>query len=484
MGDTSRPRAPAHHAATRLLRKASRSPHREQSLSDWYITGLAGAMVTVGLISLFTLSSWTPSGCLDPRCPADVESSSLAIVVAFSLLLHLAGLAVGPVSVSKAESFWIFSSPMDRRSLMSRRKSSLLLRSVLGGLAIGLLHYGVWNANPWWLVAFTFAAVGVMALAMLFQGRGRPTSLMMAVALFLAALLTAFISASTALSGVAVGAPFLPVAVSATAALVLLLTGRAAWKRPDGLPLHDLRRAQGERDAMAGAFSAADSGLFLDVIGARLLASRSFVTAPRLKLAGWGAILEAETRRCLRSPLLLTRVLALMATIGLSSLLGIHAAVLGICLGTMVFTSLNAPALRTYATSMGLARSFPQSAATIRLLLSLPTAILIVALCLAIPAMTALVPSTPLPLPNGLSFVAAAIAGLAGGIRWTATLPPQFTSGILMSEMGPIPISAMMNAIRGIDAAVLLSLPILLGLNPLFSVTVPLLGLLWVLVKN
>ena len=53
-----------------------------------------------------------------------------------------------------------------------------------------------------------------------------------------------------------------------------------------------------------------------------------------------------------------------------------------------------------------------------------------------------------------------------------------------MREMGPIHVSALANAARGIDAAVLLALPAALGLSPLLSVAVAFAGLLWLLLRS
>lgn len=484
MGDNTRPsNVPAVHAVVDVLRGATRRRRKERSFSDWYTTGLAGVLAVVGLISLVAFNPWSPSGCAGPWCSAGVEGGSVAVILGFSLIVYLTGLLVGPISVNAAEAFWVFSSPVARGPLMLRRKVGLLLRTALAGVAVGLTHFWLWSSNPGWLVAFPLAAVTVMSLAMLHEGHRSPSKVATISCLTVGAVVAVVTGASPILIGATIRSVVVPLVVSLAAVLVLLLTARRAWSSSDALPLTILRRVHGARDAVGGAVSAADSGLLLDVIWARLLANKSFVTSFRLKGTRWSAVLEAETRRCIRSPWLLTRILLLVSSAVLASLFGPSGLLFGVSLAAMVFASLNMSALRIYATSKGLARSLPQPANLVRLLLVSPTLLLILGLVLILIVVAALFPGT-LPLPSGLAVLAVAVSGLAGGIRWTTAPPTQFSAGIVMTEMGPIHVSALANATRGIDAAVLLALPAVLGLNPLLCLAVSLVGLLWCLLRS
>lgn len=484
MGDNSGPPSiPAEREVVAVLQGARRRLRKERSFSDWYTTALAGVLILVGLISLVAFNPWAPSGCDGRWCSAGVEAVSVAVVFGFSLIVYSTGLLVGPISVNAAEAFWVFSSPIGRGPLMRRRKSGLVLRTALGGVAVGFAHSWLWSASPWWLLAFPLTAVTVMTVAMLHEGRRPRIKIATASCLAVGAVVAGVASASPLLIGATISSVVVPVSASLTTALALLLTARRAWSNSDTLPLPILRRVQGARDAVAGAVSAADSGLLLDVIWARLLANRSFVTTFRLKSTEWRAVLEAETRRCLRSPMLLIRTLFLVSAAVLASLFGLPGLLVGISLGTMVFTSLNMSTLRLYATSRGLARSLPQSAILVRFLLVLPTLLLILGLVFVLIFVAAFVPGAP-PIPSGLAISTVAISGLAGGIRWTTAPPTQFSAGIVMTEMGPIHVSALANATRGVDAAVLLALPAVLGFNPLLSLTVSLIGLLWFLLRK
>ena len=467
-----------------LWRVASHRRHRLRSFSDWYSAGLAGVLVLVGLISLVALNPSAPSGCASPWCAAAVESWSVATVLGFMVVVHLAGVLVGPVSVNAAEAFWVFSSPIDRGSLILRRKVALLLGTILGGVVAGFGHSLVWSANPWWLIAFAAGGVAAMGLAMLREGKGSRITVATVVALSAGAVVSVAVGASSLLIDVTTSSTVVPAATALSATLAVLLTGRRAWNSPDTLPLPVLRRVQGTRDAVSGAVSSADSGLLLDVINARLLAGRSSVASFRLKGAGWVAVLEAETRRCLRSPRLLTRWLLVVASAALAGLFGPSGFLIGFSLATMVFASLNTSALRLFATSSGLARSFPQSAIVMRLLLVVPTALLVLGVALMVSVVAVLVPTPLLPFPSGLAVLAASTAGLAGGVRWATSPPTQFSAGIVMTEMGPVHVSALANALRGIDAAVLLSLPAVLGMPPVLWLVVPLAGLLWLLIRQ
>ncbi|MDO5734940.1 MAG: DUF6297 family protein [Propionibacteriaceae bacterium] len=217
---------------------------------------------------------------------------------------------------------------------------------------------------------------------------------------------------------------------------------------------------------------------------ARGISADSFVSPFRLRSHGWRAVLEAEVRRCLRSPFMVTGVLLCIAAIALAHLLGNPSFLITISLFSMLFTSLSVSSLRLYSTSPGIARLFPQAPMSMRLVLVLPTALLILALTLTVSSVAALLPGPLLHLPNMLAMLAACVSGLVGGIRWTTATPTQFSSGIVMTEMGPIHLSAWLNTIRGFDLAVLLALPAALGFDPLLALTVALVGLGWCLVRR
>lgn len=481
MSDTGAPTSSAVHDADAFLRGTRRPHRRERSLSDWYIFGLAGVLILMGVISLIAFNPRPPTGCALPSCSVTVESSSAAVALGFSLVVYLAGLVLGPISVNAAEVFWVFSAPLDRRSLLRRRKGVLVMCTFIAGVVVGVIHFGFWNANPWWIATFPLAALAAMALAMLHEGRPPPIKVATVAILSVGAAAAGAGSVSSVFGAATIGSMLVPVAVAFAAISALLLIGFRAWRRPEILPLRVLRRVHAARDAVAGAVSSADSGLLVDVISAQLLVKTSFVTPFTLKGTGWSAVLDAEARRCLRSPMLLLRTLLLVAWAAITSLFGLSGVLVGISMGTMVFSSLNASALRLYATSTGLARLFPQPQVSMRVLLLLPTALLIMGLVLAFSVIAAFSPGPGLSFPTGLAVLAAAVAGLAGGVRWTTAPPTQFGIGIVMTEMGPIHVSAFMNAIRGIDVAVLLTLPVTLGLSPLWSLIIAVAGLIWLL---
>ena len=483
MDDISQSSSTALHRVDDLLRGTRRPLRRERSFSDWYSAGLAGLLVLVCLISLIVFNPWTPARCSGGSCSAAVENASAAMTLGFFLVVYLVGSLLGPVAVDAAEAFWVFSSPMGRRTLMLRRKVALLVRTSVAGVVVGFVHCGFWNANPWWIVTISTVAVAAMALALLHEG-SRPLNKLATNSVIAVGAVAVAVLDLASLDGVTISSMVVPGVGALMATLALLLIGVGAWTRPERLPLSVLRRERGSRDAVTGALASADSGLLLDVIWARTHATKSFVASFTLKGAGWGAVLEAEARRCLRTPTLLVGVLLLVAWAAATSLFGHTGVLVGISLGTMVFASLNASTLRLYATSRGLARSFPHCAILMRLLLALPTALLIFGLVFIFFVVASIIPGSLLPLPNGLAVLAAVVAGLVGGVRWAMAPPTQFNAGIVMTEMGPIHVSAFMNAIRGIDASVLLALPAVVGFNPVLSLAIPAAGLLWVLARG
>ncbi len=480
VGDQGAGPNPDVRAVAAILQSARRSPRESRSFWDWYINALAVALVTAALIS-FAIFRTTAPGCLTALCSAGMEASSLTGLLAFTALVHLIGSLTGPVSISAAEAFWVFSSPLERRRLLRRPKVRLVAFALLGGAVASLAHFAFWNGNPWWLATFPMWALLALSVAMGQQnsdsgGKGTTISLL-ATGMLTAAAVAASPAATATVDAVAV-----PGIAFVFGALVALFAARRAWNQSDSLPLVDLRRIRGTRDAMAGAISSADSGLLLDTLWARLLTHRTFVSGFRLRTTTWRAVLESETRRCKRSPQLVARMLLLGGIVALGHLAGSVEGLIAISLGVMVFTSLGTSSLRMYVTSPGLSRSFPHSKIVMRLLLALPTSALAGAILLSFSLFTLVLPGWV--MLDGLSVGAASIAGLAGGIRWATAPPTQFSAGIVMTEMGPVNASALFNAIRGIDVALLLVVPVLLGLHPLLSLLIAVLVWLWTLLRD
>ena len=480
MGEAVTANSSDQRAVATFLARSRRKTAPPRSFSDWYAVALAGLLLSVAIGSFVALRPLTP-GCATSMCLLGAEVSSLAELLGFAVVVFIVAVLSGPVSVTAAEAFWLFSSPLARNTLLARRKAGLLIRSTLAGAVAGVLHLVFWNGNPWWLPAFTMGAVFAMCLAMLVQGGHAGVRRTVLFVLTVGAVL-AGVAAGSPAATVAVSSPLLPGVVVLGGGLLVALTARRAWRRADSLTSPELRRARSEGDAVAGALSSADSGLLLDVVSARLLTNRTFVSRLSVNGSGWRAILMFEIQRCLRSPLLLTRVLLVVAALAVTHLGGVPGLLVGIAISTMVFASLSASAFRLYATSRGLARSFPHTATVMRLLLVLPTTLLVVVLVVGFSLAASLLPGPP--TPNGIAIAAATIAGLVGGMRWATAAPTQFSAGVLMTEMGPIHVSALLNAIRGIDVVLLLVIPLAVGLDPWVPLSIALLVWLWVLLRS
>lgn len=71
------------------------------------------------------------------------------------------------------------------------------------------------------------------------------------------------------------------------------------------------------------------------------------------------------------------------------------------------------------------------------------------------------------------------VGGLAAALRWVSTGSADFSAGIIMTDMGPVPLGAFFTAIRGLDVLVLVVLPALVGLSPSYCLPVVPLCLLY-----
>lgn len=458
----------------------SRRPRTGRSFTDWYVAVLA-MVLAVASIGGYLVLRTTQLGCIRSPCPLSDETSSLTLLLLSTAVTSALGMLRGPVSVTAAEAFWVFSSPLPRGPLLARRKVGILLGGALGGVAMGLLHFAVWNANPWWLLTFPVWSALAMSIAMLLQG-GASRVRRAGVAVLILSTVTAAFAAVTLPPNVFVSVATVPTVTVVLGAALLGTTIRRGLRRSNALSLQSLRRAHSTGDAVAGAVSAADSGLLLDVATLSLLAGRSFVPRFRVRGVGWRAVLSGEVQRLLRSPLLLARLLLLLTALALAHLTGIPELLAAISLSTLFFTGLGASAFRQYVTSPALARSFPQSAPAMRVLLALPTILLAVGVLVAFSVVATLLPGPP--LPDGFTIGAAIVAGIAGGFRWATSAPTQFSAGVVMTEAGPVHISAILNAVRGFDVVLIVVVILLTGVNPLFCLAIAVAILTWVVLRD
>jgi len=67
-----------------------------------------------------------------------------------------------------------------------------------------------------------------------------------------------------------------------------------------------------------------------------------------------------------------------------------------------------------------------------------------------------------------------AVAGLLAGVRWVSAKPADYSSPMMQTGFGALPPSLMFNLFKGIDVAVVVTGPLLLGWSPYVSVAIAL----------
>lgn len=81
--------------------------------------------------------------------------------------------------------------------------------------------------------------------------------------------------------------------------------------------------------------------------------------------------------------------------------------------------------------------------------------------------------------PEGWTNPRCQICGRAPGSRRIATPAPDFTGGIVLTEAGPVPVSALATALSGFGTAITVAGLVLAGAPPLLCALASTLALLW-----
>ncbi|MFT3889375.1 MAG: DUF6297 family protein [Arachnia sp.] len=244
-----------------------------------------------------------------------------------------------------------------------------------------------------------------------------------------------------------------------------------------GMSASSLVRQGRLRSSLAGAVSSADAGFVLDLVSLRLIGSpdgRSL--APRAR-AGWRALAGYELRRlAARSPRLLLGIAAALIVVlaipmAPSAVLVLSSVALVPALGLML-TSLRAVSL-----APGLKRAV--GLAPVAQVASLATGAAGATIGWIAWSSLLLLASGWAPDAAVLLAWSAGVAGLAAAVRRVAAPAPNFTSGILLTDAGPVPVSALMTALTGLGGVISVAMMILAGAPPILCAAVASVALLW-----
>ncbi|MBK7819897.1 MAG: hypothetical protein IPJ61_02170 [Tessaracoccus sp.] len=447
-----------------------RRPRR--SWSDWYYLLLAAAiLLPMGVslaahtrLPLLTCASSTVCGTALGLLPFTwVAMSSLAMGAISSLL--------GPLAATTATASWILSTPLDREDLLSPGLTKLIVVGLGVGLLSGCLLWAVAGGSPLWIAVCTSTAALAVLAAVLAQQGGGWHGLRKSVAVAASWALLGALALTGATSPVLV-------AVAATACATLL-AWRAAVHAKSGLRTmsrFSLAHHSETRTGLAGAASGADAGLALDIVALKLggTAPTGALTTRR---TGWHALAGYEVSRLVRrSPRLLWGVaIAVFATafIPVHPTFGLAAAcvVLVPALGLMLSSLRTVQRSRGLSRALGLAREAQVSA--------LATGAALASGTWAVVCCLVLVASGLSLLSTSLLAWAVAASGLAGAMRWAAAPPPNFAGGVLMTDVGPVPVTALLRATAGFDVAFTMATLLLVGTPPVLCAVLAGLALGW-----
>lgn len=397
-----------------------------------------GSMIAAGLgeltIPLLSASAWwLPAGWL---------GATALVVGGIARLL-------GPIGVSAAEAWWMLAAPIDRAEALQPAFTKALVAALVAGLASAAVLYALTGAQPWWPIGCIGACLGAATVALLRQ-QGHRRRRLGPPAMLGAAWLTGWLTAGSA----GLVDPLLAGAMGVGLAYVALGLGvRTAWRGLGSLSRHDLVASGRTRGGLTGAIAGADSGLVYDIVLPRLLAS-----GRARRLAGHGrgarslAMLDA-LRLALRSPRVLLGLPASWALLwaathaGLGTLGGV-----AVLPGLLLLLSTPLSSFRLVVRSPGLARTFPWRPGALRAAASgaglLASVVWIAGASLVVE-----------PLLAGIL----GLTAFAGAVRWLSSGSPDFSTRIVMTETGPVPIGAIGTALRGFDVVAAMAAALLLG---------------------
>lgn len=439
---------------------------------DWYYRTVAVIIVGSMVASLAGGFSFQPLGCapVSAGCVVALTLLPLTWTVALTVLVGAGAALLGPLAVGPATAAWVLALPLDRAETLSPDLGRLILVGTVVGATSGVVLWLLSAGSPVWIAACAAGGALAVVSAVLAQQGGGGTSLARAgVAvsaawgLFGAVMLTQTASPTLIASAVT--------AILASSAWWL---GRRARAGLGSMSRFDLARHGRWRSGLAGAASAADAGLVLDLLTHRLAAGRR--SRPLGTPAGRGATALAgyEIRRLLLG-WVAAMILAAAAPLSPSAMLAASCVVMVPALGLM------ASSLRMVVRAPGLARAiglspFAQRAALVS------GAALAAAAWIAWATVPMLASGQP-PLATVLLAWATGAAGLAGALRWVSAPTPVFTTGLIMTDLGPVPVGALRSALTGFDVAIPVAALVVAGVSPVMCAAAASIALLWTLVS-
>lgn len=469
------------HALVKQWRHGRATRSLGDVLADAYVAVFALVMIGAMVVNVLLNSQRLAPVCDGAACLTGRALVPWGVAFAVGVLALSAARLFGPVVASAAEGFWLLDAPIRRTPVLRGRLALVVVVPVVVGavLAAGVAAVSGQPALviAAWAAACGFGASGLVAWAAWEQSRDRVRPLrvgQVVLAMLAAALLSLMVATSAGwvtfvLPAWAGAVPWVLAALGAVAAIGFWAGAR---RRLEEFARTRLTSGGSLVSGLQGAMFALDLGLARDILVDREAIAKGHVRPTTGRRSGPGALVWRDAQRLARSPRPLLGVagagLATYASdaIGLSLLTPLLAA-----LALMIALIPMLGALRVLTRTRGLARAFPFSTATLRTAcVTVPGLIALVWAILCLPAFAGVTGGVPRDLPTAwLVAVACGLAGLLAAVRWQTAQPPNFDTPMMATSAGALPPTLIFNLIRGIDVAVLVTAPLLLGASPLWS---------------
>jgi len=472
-------------ALLKTWRRGRATKRLSQVLQDGYVA-IFSVVVIVAMIggAVFRAQS-TAQECVSSTClTGRTLLPWVMLLAAFALTLVVARL-FGPVVASAAEGFWLMDAPIRRARLLRGRLVAVLVAVALGSAVVGatlaaLTGYPVDQILEW-AAALGLGAAGLTAFAALEQTFGR-TWLMRLVQWVVGA---AGFAALVVITGVAAGwfrftlnaalSTRVVVGVALAGVALLVVFGILALGRLG--QIHRARLVSGGNliSGMQGAAFAMDLGLMRDILIERDAMAVGQVR-PTLGFGrGLMALVGREVQRLWRYPkrlVLFVVSLGVPYAVGALGLTRFNPFICALVL-LMAFVPLLG-SLRVLTRTRGLARMFPFTNARLRYAVaSVAAGLAVVWALLATPAFYGLGAEARSTLATAVSHsLITAAAGLLAGVRWVSAKPADYSTPMMQTGFGALPPGLMFNLFKGLDVAVVVTGPLLLGWSPWVSVAI------------
>lgn len=438
---------------------------------------MIGAMIVNVVIGSQTQSATCDTAaCLNGRLlvPWGVFFAIAALTVSTARLF-------GPVLASAAEGFWLMEAPIGRKRILRGRLWAVVVGALVVAAGVSAGIAGVAGEPPLvvaaWATASGLVSAGLVAWSAWEQSfeRVRPLRAVQAVLAALAAIVLGLMVAVAA-GWAHIDPPgwlgLVPWVFAVVGFVMALVFAVGAHRRLDRFARGRLTSGGSLVSGLQGAMFGLDLGLARDILVDREAIERGHVKPTSGRGVGMSALVWRDVQRLVRFPRpllgLAGAVLAPYASdaIGLALLTPFLSAV------ALMFALVpTLGAMRVLSRSTGLARTLPFTTAQVR------TACLVVPANLALVWALATIPAflgatgglERHPVPAMTVALACGLAGLLGALRWQTAKPVNFAVPMMATTAGAVPPTLIFNLVRGFDVAALVTAPILLNVDPIWS---------------